>query len=128
MTTAEVGGVAGHDVDAAAAPGAGWVDVCELAWLIPGRGVTARVAGCTVAVFLLDGGELCAVDDVDPFSGASVLSRGLVGEVDGEPTVASPVYKQRFELRSGRCLDDGDVSVQTWPVRVDGSRVVVGLP
>ncbi len=50
--------------------------------------------------------QLHAVDNVDPFSGASVLSRGIVGDAGGVPTVASPVYKQRFDLRTGRCLDD----------------------
>lgn len=102
--------------------------MCAYDWLIPGRGVAALVAGQTVAVFRLDTGEVCAVDDVDPFSAASVLSRGLVGEVDGEATVASPVYKQRFVLGSGRCLDDETVSLRTWPARVRDGQVEVAAP
>jgi NAD(P)H-dependent nitrite reductase small subunit len=104
-----------------------WRIVCAADWLIPGRGVTARVGGRAVAVFLLPGDEVVAVDDVDPFSGASVMSRGLVGEVAGEPTVAAPVYKQRFELRTGRCLDDDAVALQTWPARVREGRVEVAV-
>jgi nitrite reductase (NADH) small subunit len=56
-------------------------------------------------VFLLAEDEVLAIDNLDPCSGASVLSRGLVGDADGVPTVASPMYKQRFDLRTGQCLD-----------------------
>ena len=105
-----------------------WRVVCPLERLTPARGVAARVAGTQVAVFLLPGGELLAIDDLDPFSGASVLSRGIVGDVAGEPTVASPVYKQRFLLRTGRCIEDPTVSIETWPVRIRGGRVEVAVP
>ena len=106
-----------------------WVDVCALDSLVPGRGVRALVGTSPVAVFLLDDGTLHAIDDIDPGTGASVLSRGLTGSrtVDGDrvPTVASPLHKERFDLRSGRCLD-GDATVATWPVRACGDRVEVG--
>jgi nitrite reductase (NADH) small subunit len=75
-----------------------------------------------VAVFLLAGGELAAIDNLDPISGASVLSRGIVGDVGGAPTVASPLYKQRFDLRTGRCLDHESATVAVHDVRdVDGT-------
>jgi nitrite reductase (NADH) large subunit len=86
------------------------------------RGV--RVDG-GVAVFRLSTGEVLAIDEVDPFSGAPVLARGIVGEVDGVPTVASPMYKQRFDLRTGRCLDDPDVAVRTHEVVVSDGRIAV---
>ena len=105
-----------------------WRLVCAVDDLIPGRGVAARVAGTQVAVFALPDATLAAVDDVDPFSGASVLSRGLVGDVAGEPTVASPLLKQRFSLRTGACLDDPSVVIRTWPVRVNAGRVEVAVP
>lgn len=105
-----------------------WRVVCAASGLTAGRGVAALVAGQHVAVFLLADGALLAVDDVDPFSGASVLSRGLVGDVEGRPTVASPVYKQRFDLLTGRCLDDGAMSIQTWPARIRDERIEVALP
>ena len=106
----------------------GWETVCRLDALIPDRGVAALVDGVQVAVFLLMGGEVLAIDNLDPFSGASVLSRGLIGDVAGEPTVASPVYKQRFFLRTGRCLEDDSVVVRTWSTRVADGLVEVGIP
>jgi nitrite reductase (NADH) small subunit len=74
-----------------------------------------------VAVFLLIDGSIHVVDNIDPCSGANVLSRGLVGDVDGVPTVASPLYKQRFELPTGRCLD-AEASV-----RVHDAHVIDGV-
>jgi len=93
----------------AAAPGTverdTWTVVCPLARLTPDRAVAALVGGTQVAVVLLSSGALHAVDNVEPCSGAAVLSRGLVGDAGGVPTIASPLYKQRFDLRTGRCLD-----------------------
>jgi len=105
-----------------------WEPVCPLDRLTPDRGVAALVGGRQVAVFLLGTGDLYAVDHRDPFSGAFVLARGLVGDHAGTPTVASPVYKQRFDLRTGCCLDDPSVAVATWPVRAVDGVVEVGLP
>jgi nitrite reductase (NADH) small subunit len=99
-----------------------WEPICRADRLTPDRGVAALVDGRPVAVFHLSTGELYAIDDVDPFSGAGVLSRGLVGDAAGVPTVASPLYKQRFDLRTGQCLDDDAVSVATHAARlVDGT-------
>jgi nitrite reductase (NADH) small subunit len=114
------------DVAIRGADGArGWEVVCRLEELIPERGVAALVDGAQVAVFLLRDGDVVAIDNRDPFSEADVLSRGLVGDVEGEPTVASPVYKQRFSLRTGRCIEDPTVTVRTWPTRLVEGRIEV---
>ncbi len=102
-----------------------WQDVCGLDQLTFERGAAALVEGRPVALFRLDDDEVLAIDDVDPFWGVAVLSRGLVGCLEGRDTVASPLLKQRFDLRTGGCLDDASVTVATWPVRVEGGRVEV---
>jgi nitrite reductase (NADH) small subunit len=103
-----------------------FVDVCAMAALTPERGVAALVGGAQVALFLVDG-EVHAVGNVDPFSGAAVLSRGIVGSKGDHLTVASPVYKQRFDLRTGECLDDPAVRVPAYPCRVADGRVHVSV-
>lgn len=113
--------------DTPAAPELGWKPVCPLERLTPERGVAALVDGVAVAMFLLSTGEVYALDNVDPFSGASVLSRGIVGDVGGTPTVASPMYKQRFDLRDGACLDDPAVPVATHEAVVADGAVWVRL-
>ena len=97
--------------------------VCRLEEIVPNCGVCALVAGEQVAVFRLDDDRVFALGNRDPFSGANVLSRGIVGDIDGELVVASPVYKQHFSLLTGRCLEDPSVSVPVYPVRVDGADV-----
>ncbi|AYV27637.1 nitrite reductase small subunit NirD [Streptomyces sp. CJ_13] len=96
----------------------GWLTVCELSALIPGRGVAALLPdGSQAAVFVDRAGRPYAIANQDPFTGAQVLSRGLVGTVAGRAFVASPLLKQRFDLESGRCLDHDEVAVRTYPVR-----------
>lgn len=95
-----------------------WFAVCDLADLTPGRGVAALLPdGAQVAVFLDRAGRAYAIDNRDPFTGAYVLSRGLLGSAGGRPFVASPLLKQRFDLETGRCLDDEGVAVRTYPAR-----------
>lgn len=103
-----------------------WTPVCRYDALIPERGVAALVNGAPVAVFRTFDGALYALSNVDPFSAASVLSRGIVGDRQGRPTVASPIYKQVFELATGVCLDDPTVRVAACPVRVIDGVVEVG--
>jgi nitrite reductase (NADH) small subunit len=98
-----------------------WFTVCDAAVLTPGRGVAALLPdGRQAAVFRDRSGRLHAIDNVDPFTGAAVLSRGLLGSAAGTPFVASPLLKQRFALTDGRCLDDDGVSVAVYEVRVQG--------
>ena len=95
----------------------GWITVCRYRDLVPERGVAALVAGHQVALFRTFDGVLYAVDNRDPFSEAQVLSRGIVGTRGDAPTVASPIFKQVFDLRTGTCLTEPGVSVPTYPVR-----------
>jgi nitrite reductase (NADH) small subunit len=105
-----------------------WTTACEYDRMIPGRGVGVLLDdGSQAALFRLDDGSVCAVGNVDPFSGAAVLSRGIVGDRTGRAMVQSPILKQAFALDDGSCLDDPNVSVPVYPVRVthDG-RIQVG--
>jgi nitrite reductase (NADH) small subunit len=102
--------------------------VCAFEALPTERGVTALVGGRAVAVFRTFDGSVFALDNRDPFSGASVLARGIVGSRGAVPFVASPMHKQPFDLRTGRCLDDPLVSVPTYDVTVVDGVVMVGAP
>ena len=106
---------------------AGWLNVCALDRLQPGRGVAALVGGVQVAVFRTEGDTVYALGNIDPFTGAAVISRGIVGDRGGVPTVASPVHKQAFRLADGVCLDDSDVSLPVFQPRADGGEVWIGL-
>ena len=98
--------------------------VCSLDEIVPDTGVCALVGGEQVAVFRI-GEQVFAVGNHDPFSGANVLSRGIVGDLNGELVVASPVYKQHFSLLTGRCIEDETVSVPVYRASVQGGEVFV---
>ncbi len=104
-----------------------WVEVCPFDWLISGRGVCALVGGNQVAVFRVDD-ELFALSNFDPFSQTFVLSRGVVGSRGDRLKVASPIFKQSFDLHTGACLDDATVSVPTYAARVADGQVQVACP
>jgi len=101
--------------------GRSWTPVCDWEQLIPGRGVAVLLPdGQQAAVFRDRQGEVYAVANRDPFTGAYVLSRGLLGSTpDGRVYVASPLLKQRFALATGECLDDESVRIPVHAVRLN---------
>ena len=101
------------------------IRVCLLEDIVPNAGVAALVAGEQVAIFRLEDNNVHAVGNQDPFSRANVLSRGIVGDLKGELVVASPVYKQHFSLRTGRCLEDTSARIPVYTARIEEGWVVV---
>ena len=100
------------------------IRVCRVDDLEVERGRAALFGTTQIALFLLEDGTVHAVANLDPYSGANVMSRGIVGSRGDAPTVASPMHKQVFDLRSGECLDaqgKEPIALRTWPVTiVDG--------
>ena len=101
------------------------IRVCPLEDIVPNAGVAALVDGEQVAIFRLDDDSVHAVGNNDPFSRANVLSRGIVGDLKGALVVASPVYKQHFDLRTGRCVEDASARIPVYAARVEEGWVVV---
>lgn len=125
-----------------------WQTICDRSDLVPYSGVAAWVetaeGPAQVAIFYIPCGpntprpsgpntpalpghttELYAIDHHDPIAGANVIARGIVGDLKGEPVVASPIYKQHFRLEDGQCLEDEAVQLRTWPLRFDGDTVMI---
>jgi nitrite reductase (NADH) small subunit len=107
-----------------------WAYVCPIEAIVPNTGVCAKVGKQQAAVFRIvapDGTEdgVYAIGNFDPKAAANVLARGLVGDVGGELVVASPVYKQHYALKNGRCLEDESLSVPSFAVRVFDGMVLV---
>ena len=100
--------------------------VCRLDDIVPDSGVCALVAGEQVAIFRVEE-KVLAIGNRDPFSGANVLSRGIVGDLKGELVVASPLYKQHFSLVTGCCIEDPSVSVPVYRTRVEDGDIQILL-
>jgi nitrite reductase (NADH) small subunit len=121
-----VSAAAGGSVGAAADGPVRWTAVCRYDDLLPERGVAALVGGEQIALFRAFDGTLYAIGNQDPITGAFVMSRGIVGTKGDVPTVASPLHKQVFDLRTGVCLDDEAVRVPVFGIRERQGRVEVG--
>lgn len=105
-----------------------WITVCEHQELIPNVGVCAKVKNKQVAVFMvqdtLGKSQLFAIDNYDPKSNANVLSRGIVGDLKGHTVVASPIYKNHFDLATGSCLEE-EFSIPVYMVRNVNGKIQV---
>ncbi|MBR8745252.1 nitrite reductase small subunit NirD [Nocardiopsis sp. MG754419] len=104
-----------------------WVDACPDHHLETEIGVAVLLPDHRqVALFRTHDGHLYAVDNLDPHTGAAVISRGIVGDRSGEPTVASPMLKHVFSLRTGLGLGEDHVRLGTWPVREHQGMLQIG--
>lgn len=105
-----------------------FVDVCALNDINLDTGVCALVDGKQVAIFRpASAGQVFAINNFDPIGKANVLSRGLISDIQGQLTVASPLYKQHYVLETGECLEDETVRVETYQAKIEGDRVLVAV-
>lgn len=114
-------------VDWEAAEDIEWKEVCPMDEIVPGTGAAALVGGEQIALVKTRSGDVYAISNFDPFSRAFVLARGIVGDREGKPKIASPMYKQSFDLRTGACLDAPQIALPVYPVRVFNSWIQVGV-
>lgn len=101
--------------------------LCEKSDLLANAGVCALYGDEQIALFYLPDQQpqLYAINNWDPIGNANVLSRGIIGDIDGRLVVASPLYKQHFDLQSGECIEDGSIVTKTYRVALDNNQVVL---
>jgi nitrite reductase (NADH) small subunit len=104
-----------------------WYSICSFDSLPIDRGVCALVDGAQVAVVRTHDGSLYAVDNLDPFSGAMVMARGIVGSRGTRDVLMSPMHKQAYDLDTGQCLEEPEIWLAVHHVRVVDGMVEVGL-
>lgn len=106
------------------------VRVCAVSDLEVERGRAALFGTVQIALFLLADGSVHAVSNLDPYSGAHVMSRGIVGSRGDAPTLASPMHKQIFDLRTGECVETQGkerLALRVWTVTVVDGDVELTL-
>ena len=103
-----------------------WIEVCHLEDITPNTGVGALINEQQIALFRVGHEKrVYALSNQDPFSQAYVMSRGIVGDIQGERVVASPIYKQHFSLATGRCLEDKQQKLLVFPSKIEAGKVWV---
>ena len=104
-----------------------WFAICELDDVLPNMGRCALFNDKQIAIFRIltaaGSEELYAIDNYCPFSHSNTLSRGITGNLVGKVVVASPIYKQHFDLNTGVCLEDQSININIYPVRVHGNTI-----
>lgn len=104
--------------------------LCQIQDLVANSGVCALIEKDgqlkQIALFYLPNTKqkVFALDNWDPLGEANVLSRGMVGDMNNELVVASPLYKQHFSLETGKCMEE-DISIPCYQVSVQGSDVML---
>lgn len=111
----------------ASSPWPEFIDVCAVDDITPDTGVAALIGDLQIAIVRVGDGDdqIFALGNYDPFSHAFVIARGIVGDRGGIPKIASPIFKQSFDLTTGQCLDDAEVRIPTYPTRVRDGRIAV---
>lgn len=105
-----------------------WRDACALDDIPAACGVAVLMGDRQIALVRPGEGEaVYALSNFDPFSQAFVIARGIVGDRGGRPKIASPIYKQSFDLETGACFDDPLVRLPVYPARVREGRVEIGF-
>jgi nitrite reductase (NADH) small subunit len=105
-----------------------WINVCTLDDVPPASGVAVLIGDRQIAIVRPgDGDTLYALSNYDPFSEAFVIARGIVGDRGGRPKIASPIFKQTFDLETGACFEDPLVKLPIYPIRVRDGRVAIGI-
>lgn len=84
--------------------------------------------GKQIAIFRFDSkGKWFATDNICPHMKDMVLARGMIGDAKGEPKVACPMHKKTFSLETGKCLSGDDYEITTYPIKVEGDSVYLGM-
>lgn len=105
-----------------------WVGVCFEEDLFEDTGVCAKVNDKQVAIFKSRRlGQVFAISNYDPVGEANVLSRGILGSIGDAVVVASPLYKEHFNLATGECLEKPEYKVDVFPVRIEQGQVQVQI-
>ncbi|WP_206485512.1 nitrite reductase small subunit NirD [Thalassotalea sp. G2M2-11] len=103
-----------------------WQTICQTQDLVKHSGVCALLENEEqIAIFQTDDQQAFSISNWDPAGKANVLYRGIIGDENGEIFVASPLYKERFSLQTGKCLDDEQLAVTSYQTRIINDNVQV---
>jgi len=100
--------------------------VCSVDDLVKSSGVAVLVDGQQIAIFYIDG-QVFAIGNYDPIGKANLLSRGITGSIGDDLVVASPLYKQHYNLKTGACLEDEAVSVPVYESKLENGSVSIKI-
>jgi len=107
-----------------------WVEVGTVDDFLPNIGTPILYGDSQLAIFNnAQRGEWYCTQNMCPHKQAFVLSQGIIGGTsDSTPKVACPLHKKTFNLQTGEGISDEDLNILTFPVKLDGNKILVELP
>lgn len=105
-----------------------WKQACRVEDIPENGGACVLLDGEQIAIYnFARRNEWFATQNLCPHKQQMVLSRGMIGTQGGEPKVACPFHKKTFSLETGKCMGDEDYQIATYPVKVEGNLIFIGL-
>ncbi len=105
-----------------------WYKACRMEDVPAGGGVAIKYGAEQIAIFHFDRkGEWYATQNQCPHKLQMILSRGMLGDHDGEPKVACPFHKQTFSLKTGESFSGDCDNIKTYPVKTGEGYVFVDV-
>jgi nitrite reductase/ring-hydroxylating ferredoxin subunit len=103
---------------------ANWVRVARTADIPPGEMQAVELPGHQIALFHLEDGTWQATSNVCTHAYAMLTDGWLDGTV-----IECPLHAGRFDVCTGKAVGaPAEEDLATYPVRVEGDAVMVGLP
>lgn len=105
-----------------------WFQACNAGDVPANGGVCVKYKDTQIALFhFARRGEWYATQNECPHRRQMALSRGMIGTQNDEPKVACPFHKKTFSLASGECLSGDECRLKTYPVKLEGEKIFIGI-
>ena len=105
-----------------------WLFACHVSDVPENGGVCVKLNDEQIALYHFARLESWyATQNECPHRKQMALSRGMIGTQGEIPKVACPFHKKTFSLETGECLNGDDCSIKTYPVKLDGNKVFIGM-
>jgi nitrite reductase (NADH) small subunit len=103
-----------------------WIKVANARDIPMEGGACIKYKEAQIAIFnFTSRNEWYATQNLCPHRKEMILSRGMIGDKNGEPKVVCPFHKRNFSLIDGKCLSGDDFVIKTYPVKVEEGIVYV---
>lgn len=103
-----------------------WIKVAKIDDIPQEGGACVKVKDEQIAIFnFTSRNEWYATENRCPHRNEMILSRGMIGDKNGEPKVACPFHKRNYSLISGKCISGDDYSIKTFPVKIEDGNVFI---
>lgn len=105
-----------------------WIFACTISDVPDNGGVCVKHEDEQIALFYFKRlNKWYATQNECPHRKQMALSRGMIGSLHNEPKVACPFHKKTFSLETGECLSGDECAIKTYPVKVEGLNVFIGI-